>query len=42
MERDMEDIINECKEFLKLKKQHKQNKYPTAGAPAYLVSKKWL
>jgi hypothetical protein len=42
MERDLEDIVNEAREFMRLKKQHKVNKYPAAGVPAYLVSTKWL
>jgi hypothetical protein len=42
MERDLEDIIKECREFIQLKKVNKQSRNPDAGTPAYLVSKAWL
>ena len=42
MERELEDIVNECKEFIRLKKMHKQSRYPDAGQPAYLISSNWL
>lgn len=42
MERELEDIVNECKEFIKLKKLHRQSRYPDAGQPAYLISSEWL
>lgn len=42
MERDLDDIVKESREFIRLKRLHKQNKFPPAGAPAYLVSTEWL
>jgi len=42
MERDLDDIVKESREFIRLKKLHQQNKFPPAGAPAYLVSTEWL
>ncbi len=42
MERDLEDIITEAKEYQRLSRQHKQSKFPDAGEPAYLVCSKWL
>ena len=42
MEREIDDIIKECREFIQLKKQCKQSRNADAGTPAYLVSKAWL
>jgi hypothetical protein len=42
MERDLDDLIKEGKEFYEMNRQYKYNKFPSAGTPAYLVSKKWL
>ncbi len=42
MERDLEDIMKECKAFYELKRQHRYNKFPSAGAPAFLVSREWM
>ena len=42
MERDLDDIIKECKEFYELKRQHRYNKFPSAGANAYLISRDWM
>jgi hypothetical protein len=42
MERDLEDLIKEGKEFNELNRQYKYNRFPSAGTPGYLVSKVWL
>lgn len=42
MERDLEDLFKEAKEFLQLNRQNKQSSFPKAGTACYLVSKKWI
>ncbi len=41
MEREIQDLVSEGKEFFELKKKLKYNRFPSAGSPAYLVSKAW-
>lgn len=42
MERDIDDLVKESKEFIELRKKDKQSRNPEAGTPAYLVSQLWL
>ncbi len=42
MERDLDSIVTECKEFIKLKQIHSNSRYPDPGQPAFLISTNWL
>lgn len=42
MEKATEDLVMECREFIRLKKLFKIARNPGDGSPAYLVSTNWL
>ncbi len=42
MERDLEDLINEGKEFHRLHSIYNRKSQPEAGTECYLISIKWL
>jgi len=42
MERNLEDIMTEAKDFQRLTKQHKMARSLEAGLPAYIINKEWL
>lgn len=42
MERDLDDLIKECKEFADLKHKNRNQKFPSAGTACYLISRNWM
>ena len=40
--RSIDDIITECREFIRLKNLNARERCPDVGKPMYLVSKAWL
>lgn len=38
----LEQLITECREFIRLKNQNSRERNPDAGTPLFLVSKRWL
>lgn len=42
MERDLEDLIKEGKEYINLASRHKSERFPDQGTPGYLISTQWL
>lgn len=42
MERDLEDIVKECQEFIQLKEKDKRYSAKEEGTPAYIISKTWI
>jgi hypothetical protein len=42
MSRTLEDLIEECKQFIQLKNKNRMERNPPVGNPSYLVSKTWL
>ena len=39
---DIESIIKEGKEFVRLKRAYDNARFPDAGTPAYIISIDWL
>jgi hypothetical protein len=38
----LEQIVSECREFIRLKKLNSRERNPDAGSSLYLISKRWL
>lgn len=41
MSRTLEDLIDECKQFITLKNKNSMERNPAVGKPSYLISKNW-
>ena len=42
MSEQIDNIIKEGKEFLRLKRAYDNARFPDAGTPAYIISTEWL
>lgn len=42
MEENLTNLVNECKEFIRLKTNNRMSSFLPQGSPAYLVSRDWL
>lgn len=42
MRRSLEDLVNECREFIVLKNKNRNERNSAVGTPSYIVSKQWL
>lgn len=40
--RNLEDLVQECREFMTIKNRCTLERNPAAGSPMYLVTKRWL
>ena len=42
MEETLAKLVNECREYMKLKALNRSSSFLSQGSPAYLISKEWL
>lgn len=41
MSRTIEDLVDECKQFITLKNKNQMERNPPVGKPSYLITKTW-